>query len=73
MSSHLYNKQPGCVWTHTSCLPSHDRESTQGFFFKEQPLPCSLALLSRATQGHYHSKSLIGPLHHFILGRDCYH
>lgn len=39
MSSHLYNKQPGCVWTHTSCLPSHDRESTQGFFLRISPSP----------------------------------
>lgn len=39
MSSHLYNKQPSCVCTHTSCLPSCDRESTQGFFLRISPSP----------------------------------
>lgn len=39
MSSHLYNKQPSCVCTHTSCLPFCDRESTQGSFLKLGPSP----------------------------------
>lgn len=39
MSSHLYNKQPSCVWTHTSCLPSCDKESTQGCFLRISPSP----------------------------------